>query len=139
MATHGYEENCIHCLHGLNECDVLSAHSVSSANMPVKQRKWLFDYMATHSPNGEFGLKEPNKITYLLCGKSVCLPVWLAVPSISAGRIYEICKEFPHGIVEPARKKPQVLAVKSQQAIAWMHSYFERIRDKRPDKDGIYA
>ena len=138
METHGCEENCVRCLHGLNECDVLSAHSSFQTKTPVEQRKCLFDYMTTHCPNGEFGLKEPKKVTYLLCGKSVCLPVWLAVLSISSSRFYEIRKEFTKGIAEPAPKKPRTLAVKSQQAIAWMNSYFERIGDKWPDKEGIY-
>lgn len=28
--------------------------------------------------------------------------------------------------------------MKSQKAIAWMESYFDRVGDKRPDKHGIY-
>ncbi len=138
MATHGCAEDCVRCLHGLNEYDILSAHSRFAAKTPIEQRKWLFEYMATHCPNGELGLKEPKKVTYLLCGKSVCLPAWLAVLSISSSRFYEIRKEFLNGMIEPAPKKPRALAIKSHQAIAWMNNYFERIGDKRPDKDGIY-
>ena len=77
-------------------------------------------------------------MTYHLCGKNVCLPVWLAVLSISSSRFYEVRREFMDGMIQPAPKRSRSLAVKSQQAIAWMESYFDRIGDKRPDKDGIY-
>ena len=36
------------------------------------------------------------------------------------------------------RKKSKVLAPTSMKTIQWMRSYFDRIGDKRPDKDGIY-
>lgn len=35
-------------------------------------------------------------------------------------------------------KRPRSLAPKSLAATAWMTSYFERVGDKCPDKDGIY-
>ena len=46
--------------------------------------------------------------------------------------------EFVRGITQPIAKKPRSIATKSQKAIAWMGSYFVRVGDKRPDKDGIY-
>lgn len=138
MGTHGCENKCVPYIHNLTEYDVLSAHSSFTAKTPADQRKWLFDYLATHCPNNEFGLKEPKKLTYHLCGKNVCLPVWLAVLSISSSRFYEVRREFMDGMIQPAPKRSRSLAVKSQQAIAWMESYFDRIGDKRPDKDGIY-
>lgn len=125
-------------MHGLNEYDVLSVHSSFMAKTSADQRKWLFDYFATHCPNNELGMKEPKKLTYHVCGKSVCFPIWLAVLSISSSRFYELRREIMDGIVQPVPKKSRSLAVKSQQAIAWMESYFDRIGDKRPDKDEIY-
>ena len=42
------------------------------------------------------------------------------------------------GMIQPAPKRSRPLAVKSQQAIARMKSYFDYLGDKRQDKDGIY-
>lgn len=138
METYGCQENCIGAVHGLTEYDILLAHSSFASKTTVEQRRWIFDYLATHCPNDDNGRKDVRNITFLVCAKTVCLTAWLAVLSISSSRFYEIRKEFVNGQTEPTPKRPRSMSVKSQQAIAWMSSYFERVGDKRPDKDGIY-
>ena len=67
----------------------------------------------------------------------MCQSVWLAILSVSQSSFYEIRKQFVSG-QQLGGKKIRSKSAKSMQAIAWMTSYFERVRDKRPDKDGIY-
>ena len=138
MEMHGCEEKCVRTVHGLSEYDILNAHSNFSSKSSVLQRQWIFDFFCTHCPNDSQGRKNPMNMTLLLCRKSVCCPVWLATLSISSSRFYEARREFVDGKTEPTPKRPRSISVKSYQAIAWMSSYFERVGDKRPDKDGIY-
>ena len=68
----------------------------------------------------------------------MCLPAWLAIIGISSSRFYEVRKEFLSGKSTCiAHKKIRSISAKSCQAIAWLSSFFERIGDKCPDKDGI--
>lgn len=138
MEMRGCEGKCVRTVHGLSEYDILNAHSNFSSKSSVQQRQWIFDYFSTHCPSDDHGRKDPKNMTLLLCGKSVCCPVWLATLSISSSRFYEVRREFVDGKTEPTPKRPRSMSVKSFQAIAWMSSYFERVGDKRPDKDGIY-
>ena len=138
MNADGCNQNCTRTVHGLSEYDVLMAHSSFASKTVVEQRKWIFDYLATHCPNDSGGQKDVKNITFVVSGKRVCLSAWMAVLSISSSRFYDIRKEFVDGQAEPTPKRSRSMSVKSQQAIAWMSSYFERVGDKRPDKDGIY-
>lgn len=139
MKLNGCSENCTSEVHGLTEFDVLLAHSTFYCKSYAEQRQWLLDYFLSHCPNGSLGEKEPRNMQYLLCGRVVCQRVWLTTLSISTSRFYEIRKDFMGGIViTEAEKRSRSLAPKSLEAIAWMKTYFERIGDKRPDKDGIY-
>ena len=106
-------------------------------NRPI--RKSGSDYFATHCPLTNFGEKDPSRLTFVLCGREVCQSLWLATLSVSPSRFYEIRKEFMSGgQSQLCKKKSRSPSTKTLQAIAWMTSYFERIGDKRPDKDGIY-
>ena len=138
MNVHGCKENCIRTVHGLSEHDVLIAHSSFTSKTVVEQRRRIFEYLAIHCPNDSDGQKDVKSIAFVVSGKRVCLSAWIAVLSISSSRFYEIRKEFEDGQTEPTPKRSRSMSVKSQQAIAWMSSYFERVGDKRPDKDGIY-
>ena len=134
MEMRGCEEKCVHTVHGLST----NAHSNFSSKSSVQQRQWIFDYFSTHCSSDDYGRKDPKNMTLLLCGKSVCCPVWLAMLSITSSRFYEVRREFVDGKTERTPKRPRSMSVKSFQAIAWMSSYFEHVGDKRPDKDGIY-
>ena len=132
METNGCQENCFNLVHELSEYDVLSTHCCFASKTTAEQ---VFDYLATHCPNDKNDLKELKNITFLISGREVCLPVWLGILSIS---FYDIRREFVDGMLQPIPKKPRSIAPKSLKAIAWMTSYFDRVGDKRPDKDGLY-
>ena len=70
----------------------------------------------------------------------VCLNVWLAVLPVSLSRFYRLRQDFltyDLSIISD-EKRSRSLSSKSMEAVAWMENYFDRIGDKRPDKDGIY-
>ena len=140
MKLNGCAEACATNVHELSEFDILQAHArFCSKSSHQEKRQWLFDYCATHCPLTNFGEKDPSKMTFVLSGREVCQPLWLATLSVSSSRFYEIRKEFMSGgQSQLSTKKGRSPSTKTLQAIAWMTSYFERIGDKRPDKDGIY-
>lgn len=134
----GCVKKCVRTVHGLSEYDILNAHGNFSSKTATQQRQWMFDYLTTHCPTGDDGRKDLKSITFVLCGKTVCCSVWLAALSISSSRFYEVRKMFADGTSVPTPKRPRSVSVKTHEAIAWMTNYFERVGDKRPDKDGIY-
>ena len=116
---------------------MLLAHSIFSSKSVSGQREWLLEYFSTHCPiqNGEKDLKG---MKYLVSGRSVCQQLWQATMCVSTSRFYEVRKDFISGVGSKPKKKAKQIASKSMRTIEWMRSYFERIGDKRPDKDGIY-
>lgn len=140
MELNGCAEACATNVHGLSEVDVLQAHArFCSKSSNQEKRQWLFDYCATHCPLNNFGEKDPSRMTFVLSGREVCQSLWLATLSVSPSRFYEIRKEFLSGGQSLlSKRKSRSPSPKTLQAIAWMTSYFEKIGDKRPDKDGIY-
>ena len=134
----GCDDRCATRVHELTEFEIIQSHAGFSSKTSYQQRQWLFDYFASHCPLNEVGTKDPNNMSFVLCGKEVCQPVWLAAFSISQSRFYEVRKEFLSGQSEAGERRSRSLSAKSQQAIAWMASYFDRVGDKRPDKEGIY-
>lgn len=135
----GCGDRCVTLKHDLNEYDILIAHATFSSKDLTQQRQWLFDYFCSNCPNDSEGQKDPKSMKYMLCGKNICLPLWLIILSVSSSRFYDVRKEFVNGKSNClALKKTRQISAKSCQAIAWLSSFFERIGDKRPDKDGIY-
>ena len=137
MNLNGCQEHCASSLHGLSEYDILITHSNFVSMTSADQRVWVYDYFNSHCPNDEDGKKTPTGIQFFLCGRNVCLSVWLAALGISNSRFYDLRKQFLECSGPPA-KKPRSLSSKMLAAISWMSSYFNKIGDKRPDKDGIY-
>ena len=138
MELNGCCEHCTTKVHGMTEYDILMAHSAFTSMNNAEQRRWMYDYFTSHCPNDENGAKEPSRMQFFLCGKAVCQPLWLASLAMSTSRFYDLRKQFMEGSGPPAKRKSRSLASKSLKTISWMTSYFERIGDKRPDKEGIY-
>ena len=138
LDLNGCQPRCAVAVHGLCEYDILLAHSMFASKEVTEQRMWLADYFATHCPNVN-GEKDYKHMRYLLCGKVVCQNLWQAALSVSTSRFYDVRRDFLLNSV-PGRKDRQMkqLAPKSMKTIEWMRSYFDRVGDKRPDKDGIY-
>lgn len=138
MDLQGCQPRCVTQVHGLGEYDVLIAHSAFTSKSVADRRAWLFDYFATNCPHNEHGEKDPKKLKYILCGRTVCQAVWQGVLSISTSTFYNLRKDFLDGKRAEKNVCMRSLAPKSMEAVAWMSSYFNRVGDKRPDKDGIY-
>ena len=129
MDIHGCDRNCVRRVHELSEYDVLSAHSSFAAKTLTQQRRWIFDYLANHCPNGECGIKEPKKLTFFLCGKSVCFVYQLKSFLRNPKRVYE----WSSGTYCRTITCRQGSENNSLDGVI-----FSRIGDRRPDKDGIY-
>lgn len=137
MDLNGCQPRCATAVHGMCEYDILLAHSMFVSKEVSEQRMWLADYFATHCPNIN-GEKDYKNMQYLLCGKVVCQNLWLAALSVSTSRFYDVRRNFLNGVPGRKEKQTKQLAPKSMKTIEWMRSYFDRVGDKRPDKDGIY-
>ena len=138
MELQGCQPHCVTQVHGLSEYDVLIAHSTITTKSPSDKCAWMLEYFSTNCPHTPEGAKDPKNMQFILCGRSVCQAVWQAVLSISNSRFYQIRKDFLAGKRAERSVRIRALAPKSMAAVAWMRSYFNRVGDKRPDKDGIY-
>ena len=138
MRMNGCTAECAVQVHDVSEFEILQLHATFSTKSSQQQRQWLLDYFASNCPLNAAGEKEPGKITWFICGKEVCQSLWLATLSVSQSRFYEIRKNFLGGQLQVQTRQFRSMSSKSQLAIAWMESYFDRIGDKRPDKERIY-
>ena len=68
------------------------------------------------------------------------MKLWLEILSVSTSRFYRLRQDFlQFGGITSATKRQRSLSSKTLEAITWMEQYFQRVRDKRPDKaDSIY-
>ena len=134
----GCRTKCARFLHSLSEYDVLILHSAFCSKTYSQQRQWLLDYFHNHCPTDDDGEKDLKNLQYIVSGRKVCQPVWVATLSLSlsTSRFYTIRSEFLEGKgIVTSEKRSRSYAPKSLCAIA---CYFERIGDKRPDTQGLY-
>ena len=138
LQLQGCQFRCAIEVHGLSEYDILVGHSAFVSKTPADKRAWILEYFENNCPNTPDGRKDIKGMQFILCGRNVCQVVWQAVLSLTTTRFYDLRKSFLEG--ERAEKCIRVrsLSSKSLEAVAWMRSYFNRVGDKRPDKDGIY-
>ena len=138
MELNGCNPQCAISVHDLNEHDILIAHAMFTSKPQGQQRLWILEYFATHCPYAPDGKKDIKNLQYILCGQVVCQSLWLGALAISTSRFYDIRKEFITVGSGGQEKKTRSLSPKSMKCIEWMRSYFDRVGDKWPDKDGIY-
>ena len=138
MQLQGCQSRCASQVHGISEYDVLVAHSAFVSKTAADKRAWLLEYFANNCPNTPDGGKDIKHMQFIVCGKTVCQAVWQAVLSLSNSRFYDLRKDFLDGERADRTVRVRSLSSKSLEAVAWMKSYFDRVGDKRPDKDGIY-
>ena len=137
MDLTGCKAECARNVHSLSEYDVLMAHSSFQSKSMQQQREWIHEYFTTHCPFADDGAQDVKNISYVISGKPVCKPIWQATLSLTTTRLYSLRKTFQEGR-SPEDKSSRKLSGKSMAAIAWMSVYFDRVGDKRPDKNGIY-
>ena len=126
MEISGCEDNCTTRIHGLMEYDVLRAHSMFTSLSNAEQRQWVYDYLSNHCPNSQSGTSDPTGLKFILCGKNVCQPLWLATLALSTSRFYELRKLFLEDSGPPANKKARSFLSKSLEAVSWMTNYFNK-------------
>ncbi|XP_065906896.1 uncharacterized protein [Dysidea avara] len=136
----GCKEKCALKEHELTEYDALSYHCAFDSKTSVDQNEWLIQYFATHCPLTTDGLKDIKNIVYIVKGKIVCFKLWLEVLSVSMSRFYRLRRQFVEfgdttNAVKQQRRRS--LSPKTLEALTWMEHYFNKIGDKRPDKDAI--
>lgn len=112
MEISGCAPNCTTSIHGLTEYDILRAHSMFASLNNAEQRRWSYDYFSNHCPNDESGTSDPSGLKFILCGKSVCQPLWLATLGMSTSRFYDLRRLFQEDMGPPASKKPRSISVK---------------------------
>lgn len=135
----GCTRNCAITAHMLNEHSILSAHSQFSNKSLQEQNVWVIEYFKSHCPFDVNGVRDFKSLEYTIHGRQVCLNIWLEVLSISHSRYYRLRADFvDNGGISLLPSQQKSPCVKTSKAVAWMKQYFERIGDKRPDKEGIY-
>ena len=127
----GCASHCCQYIHHVSVIDILSYHNYfQQLNKEGKQR-WLLEYFNTHS----FILNSSQmEVSFFVCGKQVCQPIWISTLGISSSNFYTIRKKFINGsltIVKEAHRKP---SQKTNEAVAWMTNYFDLVADRLPHR-----
>ena len=119
----GCAEECATTLHQLAPGEIVFFHSNFSLRSQHGQNQWLLEYLnsncSRHSADPVF--------TFVVCGRSVCRKVWLAVLGVSQARFYRIRAMYLEGKVTLDSVSTKKLSLKSNEAVAWMKNYFDRL------------
>jgi len=140
LNVNGCKEGCALKEHELTEHDILSYHCAFDSKTSSDQNDWLIQYFATHCPFTRDGSKDVKNIVYIVNGKTVCLKLWMEILPLSTSRCYRLRRLFlDYGDTTNAVKqqKSRSLSPKTSEALTWMEHYFNKIGDKRPDKNSI--
>ena len=62
----GCGDNCAKQTHGLNECEILSAHSQIASLTNYEKNVWLLNYFSLQCPRKSNGEKDIKKISYVM-------------------------------------------------------------------------
>lgn len=121
LAMKGCSEGCATSVHSLQPGEILFFHGNFSARTIHQQSQWLLEYLNSN------GSRVDMRFSFVVCGKLVCLPLWLAILGVSQRRFYRLRGEFLAGKVT-LEKAPslQKLSKTSNAAIGWMENYFTR-------------
>ena len=132
---HGCSRQCCHNVHGVSALDILTYNAYFNQLPKPARRKWLLDYITTHSSVSSEKLPE---ISFFVCGKAVCQVIWIATLGISSSFFYRIRQKAFSGsisiVTEPQRSPLQ----KTSKAIAWIENYFALVGDKLPHRMVIH-
>lgn len=103
MMPNGCSIACASKLHNLSEADIWVTSQHFKRLGSKQQRQWILDYLHLNTPQAD-----KTATVHMLCGKTVCLQVWLAVLELSMSRYYEVRRLFlegAHQIEGPANLK----------------------------------
>ena len=93
----------------------------------------MLDYLHSNTSKTE------RETSYFVCGKNVCLTIWLSVLDLSKSRFYEVRQSFLQGALFVERlSSPTAHQRKSFEALAWMRHYFSQVGDCMPDRMALH-
>ena len=112
---------CAAAVHQLTPGDVLFYHEHFSKRDHLQQKQWVLEFMSSNCSRQE------RVFSFIVCGKTVCLDVWLRVLGISSTKFSKIKADFLKGKVSVQKPTPtRKPKLSTCQAVAWMGNYFER-------------
>lgn len=93
MTVNGCGESCASKIHNLSPVDVLRYHDHFDSLSQLAKKQWMLDYFIMTSS----GEGEQREIPFLICGKAVCLQLWIATLGISQSYYYSVRTLFLRG------------------------------------------
>lgn len=132
-SVNGCKDKCAANVHRLSESDVWLTYQRFNHLSCYQQRQWVLDHLHNNTAKSE------RETLFFVCGKSVCMTIWLLVLDLSKSRFYEVRQCYLEGALFVERlTSPTTHRPKSCEAIAWMHNYFGQIGDSMPDRMAVH-
>ncbi len=134
MQMNSCGENCAIQKHHLSPTDILKYHEHFDSLSQMAKKQWLLDYLIMNSS----GEGEQLDIPLLICGKGVCLTLWLATLGISQSYFYGVRTLFLRGhkrILSHVQRNP---TQRTSEAMAWMDNFVSLMGDKMPDRATVH-
>ena len=134
LHMNGCGEQCASTKHHLSPTDALRYHEHFDSLSQMAKKQWLLDYFIMTSS----GKGKELDIPHLVCGKEVCLPLWLATLGISQSYYYSVRTLFLRGhkrIVNQVQRNP---TERTNEAMAWMDNFVSLMGDKMPDRATVH-
>lgn len=130
----GCGEKCAVAKHYLSPTDILRYHGHFTGLSSVAKKQWLLDYFIMTSS----GEAEHMATPLLICGKSVCLPLWLATLGISQSHYFRVRSLFLQGHKQILSHVQRTPTLRTNEAMAWMDNFFSLMGERMPDRATVH-
>ncbi len=130
----GCSERCATEKHYLTPGDILRYHEHYSSRSQQAKKQWLLDYLTMNSLEGSTS----TEVALSICGKSVCLQLWLSTLGVSQSHYYSVRGLYLKGhkrIVSEIQRTP---LPRTNEAVAWIEGYVSLMGDKMPNRATIH-
>ena len=134
LDMNGCSTGCVTATHHLLSTDVLQYHEHFTALSQMARKQWLLDYLVMNSSVKN----EQVEVAYLVCGKTVCSKVWIAILGISLSHFYNVKSLFLNGRKRIIQQIHRVPLQRTSEATAWMDSFFTCMGDRMPDRPTVH-
>lgn len=128
----GCGECCATTRHHLDPLDILRYHNHFASLSTITKKQWVLDYFIMNSSC-------ESETPYFICGKVVCLSLWVATLDISLSYFYNVRSLYQQGhksiVAQVHRNRP---LAKTSEAMAWMESFFDLMGEKMPDRATVH-
>ena len=125
---------CATTKHMLSPVDILRYNGHFSELSSISKKQWLLDYFIMNSSTEGDELETP----YLICGKPVCLSLWVATLNISLSHFYHMRSLFRQGHVSIVIQVQRSPLLRTKEAIAWMEGFFALMGERMPDRATVH-